>query len=101
MGCIEAGFFRLQLRSVGFGTEASQKPEPSDSSPGEVKGFVMETVDIKTSQPSSSSAPLRGIGLVIVVLFMIWMGFRGKSSYKIVLNVKKTLSEWGLGDSVS
>lgn len=67
-----------QTRSVGFGTEASPEPEPSDLSPGEVKGFVMETVDTKTSQPSSSAAPLLGIGLVIVVLFMIWMGFRGK-----------------------
>ncbi|HUS74502.1 MAG TPA: cobaltochelatase subunit CobN, partial [Methanothrix sp.] len=68
-----------QTRSAGFGTESSQKPEPSDSSAGEVKGFVMETVDMKTSQPSSSAAPLLGIGLVLMVLFMIWMGFRGKS----------------------
>ncbi len=68
-----------QTLPAGFGTETSQKPEPSDSSAGEVKGFVMETVDTKTSQPSSSATPLLGIGLVLVVLFMIWMGFRGKS----------------------
>jgi hypothetical protein len=39
----------------------------------------METVDTKTSQPSSSAAPLLGIGLVVAVLFMIWTGFRRES----------------------
>ncbi len=68
-----------QTQSAGFGTEASPKPESSDSSAGEVKGFVMETVDTKTSQPGSSAAPLLGIGLVLVVLFIIWMGFKGRS----------------------
>jgi cobalamin biosynthesis Mg chelatase CobN len=67
-----------QTQSAGVGTTASQKPAESDSSSGEVKGFVMETVETKTALPSASGAPLVGIGLVLMVLFMIWMGFRGK-----------------------
>ena len=68
-----------QTKPSGFGTKTAQKPEPSDSTEGDVKGFVMEAVNTKTSQPSSSAAPLLGIGLVLVVLFMIWTGFRRKS----------------------
>ena len=68
-----------QTVPYGFGTKTAQKPEPSDSTEGDVKGFVMETVDTKTSHPSSSAAPLLGIGLVLAVLFMIWAGFRRKS----------------------
>ena len=67
-----------QTVPYGFGTNTAQKPEPSDSTEGDVKGFVMETVNTKPSQPSSSAAPLLGIGLVLAVLVMIWTGFRRK-----------------------
>jgi cobaltochelatase CobN len=67
-----------QTISSGFGTKNAQKPLPVDSSGGEIKGFVMETVDTKTSKPSSSAAPLLGIVLVLIVLFIIWTGFRGR-----------------------
>ncbi|NPV62683.1 MAG: PQQ-binding-like beta-propeller repeat protein [Methanotrichaceae archaeon] len=67
-----------QTRSEGVGTTASQKPVESDSSPGQVQGFVMEAVQTRATPTSASGAPLVGIGLVLMVLFMIWMGFRGK-----------------------
>ncbi len=67
-----------QTRPSGFGTSAPEKTAESDSSSGEVRGFVMETANEKTSIPSASGAPLVAIGLVLAVLFMIWMGFRGK-----------------------
>ena len=67
-----------QSKSTGFGSEAAAKPVPSDTSEDEVKGFVMETEDTKVSQPSSSSAPLLGVALVIMAVFAIWIGFKGK-----------------------
>ncbi len=64
-------------RSEGFGSESS-RPEPSDSGGVEVQGFVMEEAEVSSMQPVSSSAPLIGVGLVLTVLFAIWMGFRRK-----------------------
>lgn len=64
-------------RSEGFGSESS-RPEPSDSGGVDVQGFVMEEAEVSSMQPVSSSAPLIGVGLVIMVLFAIWMGFRRK-----------------------
>ena len=66
-----------QSRSEGFGSESS-RPEPSDSGGVEVQGFVMEEAEVSHMEPVSSSAPLIGVGLVLMVLFAIWMGFRRK-----------------------
>jgi len=67
-----------QTQSAGIGTTDTQKPVESDASADEVEGFVMETAKTKTSFPSVSGAPLMAIVLVLVVLFVIWMGFRGR-----------------------
>jgi len=67
-----------QSRSEGFGSESS-RPEPSDSGGVEVQGFVMEEAEVSSMQPVSSSTPLIGIGLVLMVLFAIWMGFRRRA----------------------
>jgi cobaltochelatase CobN len=68
-----------QTQSAGLGGDATPKPEPSDSSSNEVKGFVMEAMDDRSAPPGSSAAPLLGIGLVLVVLLAIGMGFRKRS----------------------
>jgi cobaltochelatase CobN len=69
-----------QTRSEGFGSGTSPKPQTTGSSADEVKGFVMEAVETRSVEPTQSSAPLLGIGLVLLVLSVIWMGFRGRRS---------------------
>ena len=65
-----------QTQSGGVGHESASSPNPSDSAAGEVKGYVMQAVDTKSTPSGSSAAPLLGIGLVLAVLSVIWMGFR-------------------------
>ena len=65
-----------QTQSGGVGHESAPSAEPSDSAEGEVKGYVMEAVNTESKPSGSSSAPLLGIGLVLAVLTVIWMGFR-------------------------
>ena len=65
-----------QTQSGGVGHESVSSPNPSDSAAGEVKGYVMQAVDTKSTPSGSSAAPLLGIGLVLAVLSVIWMGFR-------------------------
>jgi len=67
-----------QTMPAGFGSEAPLRQQPSDSPSSEVNGFVMEVAETRVSEPSSSSAPVLAIGLVLAVLFTIWMGFRGR-----------------------
>jgi cobaltochelatase CobN len=67
-----------QTLPAGFGSEASPTQQPSDSPSSEVSGFVMEAVETRVSEPSASSAPVLAIGLVLAVLFAMWVGFRGR-----------------------
>lgn len=67
-----------QSRPAGFGSDASPRQQPSDPSSSEVSGFVMEAVETRLSQPSSSSTPVLAVGLVLMVLFAFWLGFRGR-----------------------
>ncbi len=67
-----------QTRPSGVGSDASSRQQPIDSSEDEVRGFVMEAVKTRSVEPPQSSAPLLGIGLVLLMLSVIWMGFRGR-----------------------
>jgi len=67
-----------ETRPAGFGSDGSPSQQPSDPSSSEVSGFVMEAVETEGSQPSSSSAPALAVGLVLMVIFAFWLGFRGR-----------------------
>ena len=66
-----------QTHSAGYGT-GLPKAEQMDSASSEVEGFVMEAVEAKSAPTGSSAVPMIALGLVLLVLFMIWMGFHRK-----------------------